>query len=51
MTAITVITTVEPLNKGHIGNNINSAVLSFVERLSSFGGSKYYIRAIYKENI
>ena len=32
--------TVEPLNKGHIGDNINSAVVSFVERLSSFGGSK-----------
>ena len=27
--------TVEPLNKGHIGDNINSLVLSFVERLSS----------------
>ena len=28
-------TTVEPLNKGHVGDNINSFVLSFVERLSS----------------
>ena len=27
--------TVQPLNKGHFGDNINSAVLSFVERLSS----------------
>ena len=27
--------TVEPPNKGHVGDNINSAVLSFVERLSS----------------
>ena len=27
--------TVEPLNKGHVGDNINSLVLSFVERLSS----------------
>ena len=27
--------TVEPLNKGHFGDNINSLVLSFVERLSS----------------
>ena len=27
--------TVEPPNKGHFGNNINSAVLSLVERLSS----------------
>ena len=30
----------EPPNKGHIGDNINSAVLSFIERLSSFRGSK-----------
>ena len=31
----------EPLNKGHIGDNINSAVsLSFIERLSPFRGSK-----------
>ena len=36
---LTVINTVEPPNKGHIGDNINSAVVSFVERLSSFGGS------------
>ena len=28
------------LNKGHIGNNINSAALSLIERLSSFRGSK-----------
>ena len=27
--------TVEPLNKGHVGKNINSLVLSLVERLSS----------------
>ena len=27
--------TVEPLNKGHFGDNINSAVLSLIERLSS----------------
>ena len=27
--------TVEPPNKGHFGDNINSAVVSFVERLSS----------------
>ena len=26
---------VEPPNKGHFGDNINSAVVSFVERLSS----------------
>ena len=33
--------TVELLNIGHIGDNINSAVLSFIERLSSesFRGS------------
>ena len=29
--------TVEPQNKGHVGDNINSAVVSFVERLFSFG--------------
>ena len=27
--------TVEPPNKGHVGDNKNSAVLSFIERLSS----------------
>ena len=32
--------TVEPPNIGHVGDNINSAVVSFVERLSSFGDSK-----------
>ena len=31
----TVVTTMEPPNKGHFGDNINSAVLSFVERFSS----------------
>ena len=31
----------EPPNKGHVGdNNINSAVLSFIERLPSYRGSK-----------
>ena len=30
----------EPPNKGHVGDNINSVVLSFIERLSSFRGSK-----------
>ena len=34
------ITTVEPLNKGHVGDNINSAILSFVETLFPFGGSR-----------
>ena len=33
-------TTVEPPNKGHVGDNINSAVLSFIERLSFFRCSK-----------
>ena len=28
--------TVEPPNKGHVGNNINLIVLSFVKRLSSY---------------
>ena len=32
--------TVELPNKGHLGDNINSAVAPFVERWSSFGGSK-----------
>ena len=40
--------TVEPPNKGHFGDNINSAVVSFVERLSSFGGSNACIRTIGK---
>ena len=31
---------VEPPNKGHIGDSINSVVLSFIERLSSFRGSQ-----------
>ena len=30
----------EPLNKGHVGDNINSAISSFIERLSSSRGSK-----------
>ena len=40
-----MVYTVEPRapNKGHVGDNINSAVLSFVDRLSSFGGSKCII--------
>ena len=35
-------------NKGHFGDNINSDVLFFVERLSSFGGLKC-IRTIGKQ--
>ena len=32
---------VEPPNKGYVGDNIiNSAVLSFIEGLSSFSGSQ-----------
>ena len=43
--------TVEPPIKGHIGGYINSVVLSFVERLSSFGGSKYIrTTCIYRAN-
>ena len=34
-----ITVTVESLNKGHIGDNINSVALSFIERLSSFRGS------------
>ena len=34
--------TVEPPNKGHFGNNINSSLLSFVERLSSSRRFKMY---------
>ena len=37
-----LITTVEPPNKGHVGDNINSAVVSFVERLSSSRRFKMY---------
>ena len=36
------VNTVEPLNKGHFGNNIISAVVSFVERLSSSRRFKMY---------
>ena len=41
--------TVEPPNKGHVGDNINSAVVSFVERLSSFGGSECFRNIIGKQ--
>ena len=34
--------TVKPPNKGHVGDNINSAVVSFVERLSSLRRFKMY---------
>ena len=32
--------TVEPPNKGHLGNSTNSAVVSFLERCPLLGGSK-----------
>ena len=35
-----MVSTVESPNKGNVGDTINSAVLSFIERLSSFRGSK-----------
>ena len=37
-----LMNTFEPLNKGHLRNNINSAVVSFVERLSSSWRFKIY---------
>ena len=36
--------TVEPLNKGHFEDDINSADLFFVERFSSLGGSNGIVR-------
>ena len=35
MVLVNISNTVEPPNNGHFGDNINSAVVSFVERLSS----------------
>ena len=40
--SITICGTVEPLNKGHFGDNINFAVVSFVEKLSSLRRLKMY---------
>ena len=37
-----ILHTVEPPNKGHFGDNINSAFVSFVERLSSSRRFKMY---------
>ncbi len=34
--------TVEPPSKGHFGTNINSGHLSFIEKLSLFGGTIHY---------
>ena len=45
--AYTHVQAVESLTKGHVGGNTNSDVLSFVERLSSFGGS-ICVRTIWK---
>ena len=39
--------TVKPLNKGHFGNNINLAVMSFVERFSSSQRFKMYSETNY----
>ena len=39
--------TVEPPNKGHFGDNINSDVVSFVERLSSLRRFKKYGKQIF----
>ena len=41
-----VLYTVEPPNKGHIGYNINSLVLSFVKRLSSVKLEFVYISLV-----
>ena len=46
LVAVTILQWNKPPNKGHVGDNINSAVLSFVERLSSFAGCPKCIRAI-----
>ena len=40
-----VTCTVEPPNKGHVGGNINSAVLTFLERLSFSRRFKMYREA------
>ena len=37
---------VEPPNKGHFGDSMNSADLFFVERFSSLGGSKCIVGII-----
>ena len=46
---LSLVCTVEPPNKGHFGDNINSAVVSFVERLSSCRRVKMYYN--YRETI
>ena len=42
-----LIYTVKPLNKGHVGDNINLHALSLVERLSSSRRFKLYCYYIY----
>ena len=38
--------TVEPPDKGHFGDNLNSADLFFVKRFSSLGGSECFVGVI-----
>ena len=40
------LSTGEPPNKGHFGDDINSADLFFVERFSSLGGSRCIVGII-----
>ena len=40
------MTALEPPNKGHFGDDINSADLFFVERFSSLEGSKCIVKII-----
>ena len=42
--------TVESPNKGHVGDSINLAVLSFIERLSSFRGFQCIYNVHYRKN-
>ena len=43
------LTTVKLVNRGHIGDNINSGVLSFVERLTLLGGQNVLELALGKD--
>ena len=40
--SVSSFNTVEPPNKGHFGNNTNSAVMSLIERLSSSRSFQMY---------
>ena len=42
----TLVHTVDPPNKGHFGDDLISADLFFVDRLSSLGGSKCIVGII-----